>query len=169
MAHNRRWDLYPSTRDRSGTGAQSEALETCPLLPLSKEGTGLQPGTDVVETERPKIIISSLDPVALPPVPKVERLAALARAAGWFVRVGYALSAVPARTFLNGNEGRGEHERQSIAVHFRRPGARGWALLELCSDWPTTPTGRPAGWRFVHAFIGIERLTLAQLNERIGQ
>lgn len=115
-------------------------------------------------------VISSRDPATLPRVAAVVSLADLARGAGWHVRVGYAVVRLPERTYLNGNEARAAHELRTIVVAFRRPGTtigQGRAMWEWCSDWPPTPTGRPPGWRFDYAFVGGQKMNLAQVRERI--
>jgi hypothetical protein len=141
-----------------GTSGNHSDFDRFPVPGVGNRNRGT--GQPVPGESKIKIIISSRDQTALPLVAGAARLADLARTAGWYVRVGYAVAEVSERWYLNGNLDRAAHQIQTVMVGILRPPAVGRALWELCSD-------RPTGWRFAHAFLGVEKLNLAELVERI--
>lgn len=129
--------------DSFRTGISGEPPTTCPPAPLPRGRTGGSDGGQAT----PTVLISNLDQAPLPTVAKALKVAELARAAGWWVRVGYAKAEVPAHHYLNGNLAKAAHVLESVGVQFRRPAAGGRAM------WHRENGG---GWTFEHAFIGTE-------------
>ncbi len=107
----------------------------------------------------PTVIVSSRDGEPVPRVGAVARLAKLAEANGWTVRVTYALAAVPDRWHKNGNLARAAHMLASVALRLARGAVRGFAVWTNEDD---------EGWRFDVAYIGRERIGARGIGARLA-
>lgn len=117
---------------------------------LGAQATSLQGSHREVQGSReaaPTVLISNLDPAPLPPHAPALKLAELARTAGWYVRVGYAMAEVPAHHHLNGNLAKPAYVLETIGVQYRRPDGGGRAMWHREAG---------SGWKFESAFIGTE-------------
>lgn len=117
---------------------------TAPTVPTRRWGPVERPAEPV-----PTILVSSREPASLPRVAGAVKLGDAARAAGWFVRIGYSKVEVPDRFYANGNLAKAAHGLECVGVWLRRPPTgRGWAM------WNSVDGGN---WRFDHAFLGMTK------------
>jgi hypothetical protein len=103
--------------------------------------------------------VSSRSGAPVPQIGPARRLAEAAAAAGWTTAQTYALARVPPRHYASGEVRRSSHLLATVAVRLRRPPSRwAWAMWRSEDDGP---------WRFDHAYLGVERVGLRVMMERI--
>lgn len=101
------------------------------------------------EQPQPVVLVSSREDAPVPRVAGAARLAAAAEAAGWTVRLTYALAEVPATSR------RATHRLASVAVRLARGPVRGWACWHQVDD---------GNWRFDTSCLGFRRLGARELT-----
>lgn len=105
------------------------------------------------EVPRPVVIVSSRDGFEVPHVAGVARLAKLAEAAGWTVRLTYAYAEVPATAR------RAAHGLASVAVRLARGAVRGFAVWHRIGE---------GAWKFDCAVLGLRRLGARALTTALS-